>query len=786
MNRIRLLTAATGWLICAACPATVFAAQPSEAQDDSTNDIVVTARKRDENLIDVPVAVSALSNGTLERRRITTLTDIATAVPNVTIAKQASGSGVSLSIRGIGSTFNDPGIDQTVLINVDGAALSRGFISSIAFFDVAQVEILKGPQALFFGKNSPAGVVSIRSIDPGSSFEGYARTGYEFDARERYIEGALSGPLSNTLSARLAIRYDKAAGYLTNRAQPGPNPYEPDFPLVGGNGRVPGDETITGRATLLWKPSDRFSANLKVLANHYTDKGLINALQAVRCGSTVLPTVQGIADPTGDCRPDTNNSIGNLPAGIAAGFPGARDGKAFSNIDSYLATLNVQYNLDTLKFTTLTSYNYNDLLALGFFDATSFARQAGLAKEHGTGWSQEIRLGSDFDGAVNFVVGGYYEYSRRRVGLLGRVFSAPFDPATGYDITTDREGLIKGTSVSAFAQFIWNISDQIELAGGARLSHEKKDTEIQNAYVNPANVATNRPQGLILADRFSGTNLSPEVTLTWHPVKHLTIYAAYKTGYKAGGASFPTSIPANLTKIGFGPERTKGGELGFKGALLDRRLTFSSALYSYRITGLQLVRLESLPDGTLASIVSNAARARVRGFEAETSFRASNVLTLRGSVSYNDAKLTSFTGAPCYQGQTAALGCTVTGGVGRQDRSGDPLSKAPKWTWTSGFDVNVPVSDYIVGLSTDAKYSSSYRTQDDGAPYARQAGFVLLDAALRLRTKDDHWELGLIGKNLTNKFYLMTTSPRPGGLPGDLYGPIGRPRTVAIQGTARF
>lgn len=449
-------------------------------------------------------------------------------------------------------------------------------------------------------------------------------------------------------------------------------------------------------------------------------------------------------------------------------------------------TLNLQYDLDALKVTSITSYNYNDLVALGFFDATSFARQAGLAKEHGTGWSQELRITSDFDGPLNFAAGSYYEYSRREVGLIGRVFSAPFDPATGYYVTTDREGLIKGTSFSGFGQLVWNISDQFELAAGTRLSREKKNTQIQNAYVNPANIATNRPQGLILADHFTDTNFSPEATLTWHPVEHLTIYAAYKTGYKAGGASFPTSIPANLTRIGFGPEETSGGELGFKGSILDRRLTFSSALYSYRIKGLQLVRLEGLPDGTLASLVSNAASARTRGFEAEGSFRASEALALRGSVSYNDAKLTSFSGAPCYAGQTVEQGCIVTGGVGRQDRGGDPLSKAPKWTWTGGFDLGYPIGDYRIGLSTDAKYSSSYRTQDDGAPYGRQSAFLLVDAALRLNANDDAWELALIGKNLTNKFYLQTTSPRPGGQTGDLYGPIGRPRSIALQATARF
>ena len=184
-------------------PATAGSAQPARA---GLEEIIVSARKRTESLQDVPVAVSAISPIQLEGNLATDLNKVAELAPQVMIGRGTNGTGGFLTIRGISSTATDAGLDQSVVVTIDGVPLSRGRVINAAIYDVAQVEILQGPQSLFFGKNSPAGVISVRSADPSSTFEGNVKAGYEFEADERYVEGAVSGPLTDTLNGRLAFR----------------------------------------------------------------------------------------------------------------------------------------------------------------------------------------------------------------------------------------------------------------------------------------------------------------------------------------------------------------------------------------------------------------------------------------------------------------------------------------------------------------------------------------------------------------------------------------------------
>lgn len=802
LMRERIVAAAAIALL--AGPAPSFAAADGAADTGSSvseADIIVTARKRSESLVDVPVAISALSGDQLARYNVNDLNRVAIMLPNVTIVKAASGTGASMTIRGLGSTFNDFGIDQTVSVNIDGIQISRGFITNVAFFDVAQVEVLKGPQALFFGKNSPAGVVSVRSNDPGAEFEASIRGGYEFVADEAYLEGYVSAPLTDTLGARLAVRYSDMKGYLRNTSGPIPdNPLEPSAPLPGGPDRAVGSDTLTGRLTLKWDPTDRFTANLKVLGNRYRDNGMGQIAQSVRCADGYdLPTttngVLRVTDPYGDCRADNRIQAGNLPENVAAGYPGARDGKMYSEVDAVLATLNMNYDLGSIALTSVTGYSWGDFETFSNYGYDSFMRFPGYVTETSRLFTQELRVNSDFDGPVNFAVGAYFEKSKREGQINTRGPGSPQpDPATGLTVSNLRVHSIRNEAISVFGQMIWDITDTIELAGGARFTHETKDTVQGNTYVHPTSINVLLPAGLMLKHNFKDDNISPEVTLSWRPQDDLTIYAAYKTGYKSGGASIPTGMTMSLleTDLGFGPEKAKGGEIGIKGLALDRRLSFSADAYSYNVSGLQLVAVENLPSGIFTNVVRNAAEARTRGAEVEVSYRATEDLSVRSSLSYNEAIITSYPAAPCWAGQTAATGCVTSTGPGgavvrTTDRAGDPLSKAPKWTFTAGFDYDVSISSSLyLGVSGAGKYVSSYRTQDDGAPYAFQPAYMTVDATLRLREADDKWELAVIGRNLTNEYYLQVSSAKPGGLPGELHGVIARPREVALQATVKF
>jgi len=193
-------------------------AQPAAAAG-GLEEVVVTARKRQENVQNVPVAITAISGAEMERKDLASLESIAQVTPQLVVVRGSSGSGADLSLRGIGSNFTSIGIEQSVAVNIDGVYYGQGRIINEGFFDMRQVEILKGPQALFFGKNATAGVISFTSNDPGDQFEAMGRLGYETTAQQVIGEGYVSGPINDKVGLRLALRgTDMSGGYVQNDA----------------------------------------------------------------------------------------------------------------------------------------------------------------------------------------------------------------------------------------------------------------------------------------------------------------------------------------------------------------------------------------------------------------------------------------------------------------------------------------------------------------------------------------------------------------------------------------
>ena len=242
----------------------------AQPQVQSTDEIIVTARKRQESILNVPVVESAITQKQLQTFQTQDLKDVATMVPGLAFGDSVLSIGTQVSLRGVGSTTFNPGIDQSVSLNLDGMVFSQGLAYMSGMFDLAQIEVLKGPQALFYGKSSPGGVISMRTADPTNNYEIIARGGYEYEAREKRGELILSGPLSSTVKARLAANYDTQDGYFYSKgvALPGTGAVTPS----GNGGRMDGHDGYQVRGTLLWNPTNDFSARLKV--NDVHDKFL--------------------------------------------------------------------------------------------------------------------------------------------------------------------------------------------------------------------------------------------------------------------------------------------------------------------------------------------------------------------------------------------------------------------------------------------------------------------------------------------------------------------------------
>lgn len=761
-------------------------ADEETAEPGNAEEIIVTARRRDETLLDVPVAVTALSSQELQRYAANDLSKIGQLVPQVQIVRSGAGTGGSFSIRGVGSSAGDAGIEQTVSVNIDGIQISRGRAVLQSFFDVQQVEVLKGPQALFFGKNSPGGVISVKTAGPTKDFQGYARGGYEFEANERYVEGAVGGPISDTLGFRLAGRASKLDGWIVNTAPDRANPLEPQFPLNAGNSRQPGGKAYAGRLTLAWNPSNDFDVTAKLFGNYSKDNA--ESIAEVVCANpNGLPTTLGIPDIYGDCKLDGRRSSTNAPTdpALLGPWPGApEDGKHYAKFRGLYGSVTANYKTGPMRITSVSGFYDYKVNTWENFDYTSIGLVQSVNNDAYRSLSQEFRVVSDFDSPLNFVAGAFYENVFRRQSTNGRIAPLGPDPRNGKYETWDRPAKNWGDTYSAYGQLVYKFGDAVELAGGVRWTHEKKRIDMRHTFLHslfPAGIFL--PEGIVVAGDYSDTNWSPEATITWHPTRNTTLYAAYKTGYKSGGFSNPSALSANYADINqarFGSESAEGGEIGAKGSFANGRISINAALYRYTFDGLQL---SSFNSATTTFTIRNAAKARTTGFEIETNVKVTKDFSWRYGLGYNHARYLSFPTSSCYAGQTAAQGCV--GGV--QDLSGTPLVRAPDWSFSTGATYDIPIGgDLAFGVSGDAKFTDSYYTQENENPVALQDDFWLFNASARIHHINDKWELALIGRNLGNKRYGLSSADKPLGAAGQISQQPARTREIILQGTIRF
>ncbi|WP_246524970.1 TonB-dependent receptor [Sphingobium phenoxybenzoativorans] len=801
------------------------AAQPAAAsgEEGGLQDIVVTARKRQESVQDVPVSVTAISAVEIQNRDLSTLERLAAATPQLAIGRNATGSGAQLTLRGVGSNSLSIGTEQSIAVIVDGVYYGQGRTINEGFFDLGGIEILKGPQSLFYGKNATAGVISITTANPTDHFTASLRGGYEFNAQKVSLEGVVSGPISETLGFRLAVRaskdygslFDNLAGPITynTRDTPTAATVAPNTPHIAGASPDdgPNEREILTRATLHWQPTDNFSATWK--ANYGLNKtqpGTWNyAVFACQGGTSTT-------SPGTPCVRDFAGRVNNLPADIAAETRFARpDGLNFNTYKSWGTTLSLDYDLDNLAISSVSNYNWNKNHWSNDIDYQSSPTVniwgAEVSKYHA--YSTELRLLSKFDSPVNFLLGGYYQKTKR--GFEQVVLNNASENSAAPDgyryVTYAKDSGTDGETMSVYGQVIWKIVPTIEAAGGVRYIHETKDSYFVQPYANPRFAGTNYAVNQTITADQTFNNWSPEASLTWKPSRDITVYGAYKTAYKSGGFSnssiLTTTTPTDF--FTFDPERAKGFEGGVKTTLFDRQLRLNVGVYSYKFTDLQVTYLDS---AALSYNSVNAGSVRTKGVEMDFTYapRAIEGFELNGSANYNKARYGSSI-APCYGGQTPANGCfpgllvpavPATGttparaGTPGQDLNGIPTSDAPLWTLSLGTRYETPVSEgMIMGLSIDSRYSSSYITSSFGTPLSRQNKYVNLDASVRLRAEDDRWEIALLGKNLTNQFVVTGVTDASGsgagtgtaaGRTADQVGFVSMPRTVALQLTWRI
>lgn len=810
MFRVLLLSASAATLVAAALPAhAADAAAAATGGGNTLEEVIVSARKRDENIQNIPVAVTAISAKQLDHYSLRSIEEISANTPQLSVTRGSSGSGATISLRGIGSSYTSIGIEQSVAVNVDGVYYGQGRIINEGFFDMKQVEILKGPQALFFGKNATAGVISFTSANPGDHFEALGRIGYEFESKTPSVEAIVSGPVSDTFGLRLAVRYANMQGGFVENLAPATslttlnvaNGVRTTHAIAAPQKDVPGEEDLVARLTAQWKPNDRFTLTLKGSADRYRVTDATWNGEIARCAVGGKSQV----NPTEVCDENWKIQQNDVPADIAATNPllGRHGGKLYQDYNSYSFTGIADYKTDDVDLTAVTGYHHFVNYFLGDYDFTGAANGGtwGSERSEYRAFSEEIRAQTRLESPLNFMVGVFYQNTKlnfdQQIIFPGALEDSRARASLRY-ITLQKLSQTDGTTFAGFAQAIWKISEDWEATVGARYTHETKDSVFNQPYVISAYQPVFR-QNAPLTGNQTFDNLSPEVTLTWHPAEHWTVYGAYKQGFKSGGFSISAlnSAIGNTTAadLAFNPEKPKGFEGGARATLFDGTVRASVDAYHYKYSDFQIDYFDATK---IQYITKNAGSVITKGieFQVEWGPEFARGLTLRAALAYNNAKYDNFAGAPCYGGQTIAQGCRVVGGRTVQDLSGHATANAPKWAGSLQADYeSQPVNGLVFGGSANLHYSSSYFGGPFGNPRAVQSAFTVFDLALRVRSENERWELALIGKNLGNEYVATAYGDAPSsgsgtgtaaGVPSDLVANVTPPRTIALQFSVRY
>jgi len=746
-------------------------------------EVVVTARKRVERLLDAPVAVTAFTGEALDRYGITSMNDVAEMTPGLVIGNTHNNVGGTIAIRGIGAATANSAIDQAVSVNIDGVQVSQGNFLRLGQFDLERVEVLKGPQSLFFGKNSTSGILSLTSRSPGDVFEGHVKGGYELSNERSYAEAAISGPVGDRFAARLFVFGAEQSGWFRNTAA------HTETDGIGNRSDVKSaaDESeLAGRLTLAYGTTDDvFNARLKLTVNEVNrDNGPAAMSQKFLCPlgysqASAESLTAGVEGDDDKCKIDRYWVAADPFPALVALSPQHRSSPR-SEFQQTLASLEANWAFhESMKLTSVTGYYEFDQYYFDMYTNSNASLLASTSDYKSRQFTQELRLASDFAGRVNFMAGAFYQdadledYMTVAVGLPSPVLLSD----VLYEQTTE--------SVSVFGEITFDVLDAVDWSIGGRYTDEQKDLEGLSRGL-PFTVKN---------DSITYNNFSLQSTLRYRPSDDSMLYFSYREGFIAGGYDFNPTPPAlnENVEISYRESTVNGVEAGFKGTRLDGRLQFDATVFHYKYDDLQLAARDAV---TLSLTTLNAGKATVQGAELGMQFRPDSVqdLVLTAQAAYTDATYDEFI-ASCWTGQSIAQGCNLrpnaSGAFTSQDLAGDDLVRAPELTANLGalYDFSVGES-FEASLGVNASYSSEFEATVENDARGRHDSYWLLNATFSLRSNDGRWEAALIGRNLTeelirpNTFSSPLTGARTGTsdpVPSDLFGVVGSPREVAVE-----
>ncbi|WP_166424640.1 TonB-dependent receptor [Paraglaciecola sp. 20A4] len=735
----------------------------SVASTDELEVISITSQKRVQTMADVPVSMQAVTGEMLESQNIVDFKDLVERIPNVNLA--SSNTLNSISIRGVGTGTDNNAAEQAVGMYIDGMYLSRGHQFNAPFTDVERVEVLKGPQGVLQGKNSVAGAIVITTRRPTQDFEATIRTGYEVENDGYNIEGIISGPLSDTLSARLVTQKNLKGGWLDTNSRLAFD----GVTMLNGEKDQNEDEFSILRLSLLWEPTDTLSLFGKIEVGDRKVSGKAFS------GSAVQDT------PLGDSYIALFNSLdpnyGFVKDGvISSGFPlrynpetnqyGATNGFLGTTVDNTNFTGQIDWEIAGGTLTSVTAYSEFEqskrtASTMVPLDWIYYNDEKGNGGEEFDQLTQEIRFVSTGGETIDYIVGAYYmdrnilQDGATATINFGNGLVPNYPVYSYYDFINLRYFSENTESFSLFSQITWNISDDFRVNVGARYTDEKKTVnhtlEATFLITDPLNQGVRDLFGVVefteadfTRSKVSDTSFDPSVSMQWDVNNNIMLYASYTKATKAGGFNSSNNSPANSS---FDPETATGYEIGFKGTFLENRLFANVALYDTSFEDLQVSALDA---ATNSYFFKNAAASTSQGLEADIRYALTSDIEIGGAIAYLDGTFDDFPGASCSVGVSEEANCDPI--TSSRNAAGDQLRYAPEWSGSVYADYKYNLSNgMLLDLRGDIIYSGEYFFGAQNDDYMLQDAFTKVDLSASLSGEDGRWKLSLIAKNVTDE-----------------------------------
>ena len=717
-------------------------ASATDAEEDP-NEIVVTATKRDQTLVEAPISISVVDKDQIEGAGATNLAELTELLPSVVFSQAQSPTQSNVGIRGVTTAGGSAALEPSVGIYIDGVFTDRTAIGIGDFNDVERVEVLKGPQSTLFGNSSPAGVINFVTKSPEFEFEGDAQATYgNFDTRQ--ISGSLAGPIAGDVVAfRVSAFSNDRDGFLENLA-----------------GQDRNDQDSWGvRAKLLIRPSSRGSIQLsyergeadQVCCSPITDNVSQETVDRFATASEAFPF-----DGAGLPFPD------NQLNGQVVSINGDQSFRSITDVYQ----MNVDLDLGPVSMTSITSYREFfsesdldiDFSPIDLFRFENVQRDQSL-------FSQELRFTSNGSGPFQYLLGAYF-FEKDVVedsgqGLITNPaivsgFAGNFFPATspsGSDITN--------RNYAIFADASYQVTDRLSITGGLRYNYDEKEItafasrlRLDGSELSPTQTIPEEFQ------QRSGGELTWRAVLQYDVTDNANVYASYTRGYKAFGINDDANLLRNVpgADFFFDSEIVDNYEIGFKARIPQYRAAVSVVLFNTEYGNFQSLSSFTDENDDLRFFLQNAASLTSRGVEIDGRIEPVEGLTFVGSATYLDATFDSFSDAQ--------------GPAGPVDLSGERLRDAPEFSasLTSRYETLIGSDWRAFGLA-NVFYRSKVFTDQNLDPDFAQGAFAKINARIGFGPADETWTLEIWGRNLTDEI---------------TFGRAGRPLFGALNGLAPF